>query len=409
MLPESSSLSFATLVNNIDILQQILLRLPLKSLFLFKSVSKQWFSLISDPYFVHCYSLQRRLSVRGLFLHKNSFTSNPEFEFIRLTSDDCFSYNTMSALLDDLSCLRIEQSCNGLLCCRDYKQMSEYRSYTYYIYNPSIKHYKVLPMSNYLPKDRSFSVASVGLAFDPIKSPYYQVVRVLRYSGAEGFYQIEIYNSKTSSWRLSGDVFSKPDDLTFYKSGVYWNGLLHWISSSTEYLGCFDVGGEVLKKISVPPMISGKGRGKRKVIYFGEYKGHLHLIFEYDITSTPCFDILEMDTDYKCWNIKYHVNLEALASAYPEKRDSDSDEDIVDDDGEEPDGLPYCFSILLVRDGVEEESPNLIIHVPEKVICYDLKDTSFEEIQDISPSFLGGLQYQWFNAYQYIESLASVS
>ncbi|XP_026400294.1 F-box protein At5g07610-like [Papaver somniferum] len=287
-----------------------------KSLFLFKSVSKQWFSLISDPYFVHSYSLQRRLSVQGLFLHKNSFTPNPEFEFIKHTSD--FSCNTTTALLEDLSCLRIEQSCNGLLCCRNYKQMS-FAAAAIDGFDSGCCYY-LSSIAGSVIRMVAVTIMAVmmntGDAFDPIKSRYYEVVHVLRYSGAEVLYQIEIYNSKTSSWRLSGDLFAKPDDLKFYKSGVYWNGSLHWISSSAEYLRCFDVGGEVLKEIYVPPMTSGKGRGKGKVSYFGEYKGHLHLIFEYDITSNPCFDILEMDTDYKCWNIKYHVNLEVFLEGF---------------------------------------------------------------------------------------------
>lgn len=47
-------------VNNSDlpevVLMEILVRLPIKSLFRFRSVSKHWKKLISDPYFARCYS-----------------------------------------------------------------------------------------------------------------------------------------------------------------------------------------------------------------------------------------------------------------------------------------------------------------------------------------------------------------
>lgn len=38
------------------VIRKILLYLPIKSLFRFKSVSKQWNYLISDPFFSRCYS-----------------------------------------------------------------------------------------------------------------------------------------------------------------------------------------------------------------------------------------------------------------------------------------------------------------------------------------------------------------
>jgi len=38
------------------VIREILVYLPIKSLFRFKSVSKQWNNLISDPFFARCYS-----------------------------------------------------------------------------------------------------------------------------------------------------------------------------------------------------------------------------------------------------------------------------------------------------------------------------------------------------------------
>ncbi|KAL9409366.1 hypothetical protein AB3S75_047707 [Citrus x aurantiifolia] len=71
----SSSLSHnyqqspAEVIGNLDdLLTEILLRLPIKSLLKFKSVSKHWLSLISNPVFCHRLSLTRNQSQAFLFI-----------------------------------------------------------------------------------------------------------------------------------------------------------------------------------------------------------------------------------------------------------------------------------------------------------------------------------------------------
>ncbi|KAI3848800.1 hypothetical protein MKW92_036781 [Papaver armeniacum] len=76
------------IANNVDLLMQILLHLPVKSLLVSKSVSKRWFSLISDPIFIKKHFLENPHSIPGLFMHNLlSGPYIPELEFVSLELD----------------------------------------------------------------------------------------------------------------------------------------------------------------------------------------------------------------------------------------------------------------------------------------------------------------------------------
>ncbi|KAI3906911.1 hypothetical protein MKW92_000161, partial [Papaver armeniacum] len=184
-------------IGDIDLLTLILIRLPAKSLLVFKSVSKQWLSLISDPIFVVTHSRRHKHKTSGLF-----FESPHRFSHERLpgyvNTDECFDVIYDFLLLDDSkyekgntgeeeravtgrwcgleiprkfgdeydpefmieSPLEITQSCNGLLCCNretdiddeidgdgDPMNVKSTTVYQTYIYNPTMRRYKRVPPS----------------------------------------------------------------------------------------------------------------------------------------------------------------------------------------------------------------------------------------------------------------------
>ncbi|OUZ99231.1 F-box domain [Macleaya cordata] len=404
LLPEntSSSSSSSVIASNIDLLIQILLCLPVKSLLVFKSVSKEWLSLISDPSFITKHCLQNRNSNPRLFLHNSWLGINPpEFEFIfldgRKVTESSLPFKTLNFSNDSI-CIKIEQSCNGLLCCSSCANMER----TYYIYNPSTKQYREIIRESLAMVRRSLSICSVSLAFDPYKSPHYKAVciwmKLLSTNPIEGpIYQIEIYSSKTASWRVSGNAFIAPPDI-FSTPGVFWNGSLHWINRLEEGSSLyFDVDRELVKTMPMPPIPD--EWDERMTEYFGECRGHMHLIEIYG----PCtsFDILEMETDYSGWNVKYRVNLDSLKIAYPEMVRDVSDEFV--------DRLEF-FVLLVEEEEEESSSSKLVLQIPDKVISYDLKEMSFMKIHDLAPSLHGegSAWYQWLNAYQYVEILSCV-
>ncbi|KAI3855817.1 hypothetical protein MKX03_014812, partial [Papaver bracteatum] len=181
----SPSSSAVQVISNFDLLTLILLCLPVKSLMIFKSVCKQWLSVISHPSFVNNHIRRQNLSkIQGFFFQKPWRTADYDYvyDFLLLdgtrieeeddsraptpeaiaSADRCFK-----ALNFDKSCpkpgfhvpptvehgMKISQSCNGLLCCTrltevDYGiEVPGIFTTHAYIYNPTTRKYRILPPS----------------------------------------------------------------------------------------------------------------------------------------------------------------------------------------------------------------------------------------------------------------------
>ncbi|XP_031281985.1 F-box protein At5g07610-like [Pistacia vera] len=395
-----TSSSVETVANNDDLLTEILHRLPIKSLLKFKSVSKHWLSLISDPYFL------LRLSpvpqpITGLFMRG---LGSPEYYFINLGSSPSpapFKSLTFGNNPSSDSGITIEQSCNGLLLCSCIKGSAGRPDY--YVYNPTTHQYTMLPPPLVDSRNSGFN-----LAFDPSKSPHYEVIYVQNCQNFEDeSYRIEIFSSKTGTWRLSKATYNVPVYLsyTFYQSltnGVFWKGSIYWINERL----CFNIDEEKMQEMPLLPAV--EGWGVRCFYYLGISRGHLHLIENY---GPALFNVYEMENDCSGWFVKYRVDLRQVATTFPEMIRSQAD----------PEGYNYykISTICVVREENEDDSC-LVVHIPGKVIRYNFKNRSFKKIYDFVPSefefqcdfgdgrYITGIEFARLYAFQYIESLACV-
>ncbi|CAL5322919.1 unnamed protein product [Camellia sinensis] len=328
--------SSETVANNDDLLNQILLYLPIRSLLRFKSVSKHWLSLITNPHFLDLRTTHPNPRPSGLFLYRYSHQIHPDFDFLSLLNYESPSKPPLKALtfVHDPSDLRILQSCNGLLLCRGLHL---------YIYNPTTSQFATLPQPPRL----------VSVNFS---------------CGLPDHYELEIYSSETGLWSPSGDPFT--GDVSF-NLGVFWNGALHWISTSGGDSLYFNVDEERLETMPMPPIPD--GWEERRLRYFRESRDHLHLIEIYG-PHTAQFNVYEMERDYCGWFVKYRVDIDAIPNAFPEMIRSSLD----------PSDLHYYqFVILdLIREENDDES-FLVLHIPGKVIRYNFRDKSFRELFDV--------------------------
>ncbi|KAL5569824.1 hypothetical protein UlMin_026399 [Ulmus minor] len=394
------SISSEIIANNDDLLKQILLKLPLKSLIKFTSVCKHWLSFISGPEF------SRRRNpipgpVSGLLLPLSgcSIGSIPEYDFVDLNPNSSNPTNPPFRTLTFVNNpsgmgIGIVHACNGLFLCSANQAREPKEKY---VFNPTTKKFTVLPL---LPLRYRF-VLGLNLAYDPSKSLYYKVVCVLLCESNDKPYQIEIYSSKTGTWRLSGDSFYANDHIEF-DGGVFWNGSVHWISLWEPSL-YFNVDQERLYEMSLPPVPEDWVVDK-DFRYFGESSGHLHLIYNVYDRATFYFDVYEMERDYSGWFVKFRVDFSQFGNRFPETIPMQLNRVLDLDD--------FIFSVVfVVRGDVDDDDSYAVIRIPGQIISYNFKTKAFDKLCDIdvcSDVEIVDLLMEWFDAHQYIESLALV-
>ncbi|KAK9280491.1 hypothetical protein L1049_014183 [Liquidambar formosana] len=375
--------SFATataaadaIASNDDLSTEILRRLPIKNLLKFKSVSKHWLSLISSPHFSRLRNPNPN-SVSGLFLGLTSGQLNPKFDFIPLDDNksDITPFKSLP-FVDDQPIITILNSCNGLLCCTSSVDGR------YYVYNPTTRQYTTLPKTiDY--------VLGMNLAFDPSKSPHYKVVCVQTGEWPDDHRRIEIYSSETGLWKFIGDTFTATRRIDRLYRGVFWNGAVHWVGCNQLAILRFDVDQEQLQEIPMPPIPD--GISTRNITYFGESRDHMYLVEIQDICIAQ-FNVYEMERDCSGWFVKYRVDLDTVARAFPE----------LICRHQLPDFSFYAFHVLCIVRGETDEDLCLVLYMPAKAkaIRYYLKDETCKKLCDLESGF--------YEAHQYIESLSSV-
>ncbi|KAK4572191.1 hypothetical protein RGQ29_030567 [Quercus rubra] len=275
-----------------EIVLEILVRLPVKSLLRFRCVCKSWYRYIATPNFINNNLLYCNDHNRGFFIHMPK-TTGSMVSFSRPHGQICTvaSHHTFEAISE----LRIPftfqsgyphfvGSCNGILC------FSDYRSFEFkdvYLWNPSIRKFKKLPDTCLT---HLFNV-SLGFGFDSQNNDY-KVVRISQ-STAKPMPppDAEVYSLSSDSWKRVGLGISWRSNVVFHKfnstlSFPFVSGNLHWMIEMIEGGGqerrftsmilSFDVNSEKFKELPLPDDEGGcitkcltSFKGKLALIKFG--------------------------------------------------------------------------------------------------------------------------------------------
>ncbi|KAK4603554.1 hypothetical protein RGQ29_012178 [Quercus rubra] len=223
-----------------SVLMEILIRLPLRSVFQCKSVSSHWFYLISTSYFAnhfnsHCSSMhphppftlliQRNCDL-FLTLNKPEFKSFKSPNFIA-TPNPVHNSNNKSVVI-------VEASCNDLLLCSS----SEFKppfQLIFYVVNPITKQWVVLPPVPLFGID--YRVGFI-CRYDNNDTLNYRVVYIPPYDAEskEMEIKVETFISEMGEWIES--MVSCPGD--FGRRGVPYKNLLFWWDNSCGRLIWFD-------------------------------------------------------------------------------------------------------------------------------------------------------------------------
>jgi F-box domain len=303
---------------NEDLLVEILVRLPLKSLSRFKCVSKSWYQLISDNY------LQQKLPLisTGIFFRSESDQfKEPSYAY---TADDgviiesrldFFPFHEKSTIVD---------GCNGLLL----YYLSALK--TFYVVNTTTERWVSLP--------RTCKITQLSiLAFDPYSSLYYKVLCFTgwRTRGAE----VEIYSSETGRWGQYEIEFGTETD-AISATMHYFNNVLY-ILANPNLIVAFNLAKISCNLIKLPEPLSREGR-------VGHSQGHLHYAHI-------------VGNKMKIWMLKGEKGSEWVAKHETSVREFIGNRDI------KPNILAF-----------HPEKELVYLWVPWKMVCYNLRERRVE-------------------------------
>ncbi|KAK3025705.1 hypothetical protein RJ639_041710 [Escallonia herrerae] len=240
-----------------DVVTEILLMLPVKSLLRCKSVCKSWYTLITKPSFKTAHlklnaSLKRNHCILLKRFLQESNKSVLSFLSDEISGDDHVP-PTEITIPHSNEFLQMLGPCNGLVCLTDHCDII--------LCNPSIRDFKVLPAPSFnYPKGLFSSTMGVGFGFDPLSSEY-KVIRIAELheddeSWGYRFHSVivEIYNLNTKCWRETDAIV--PCVWFFPCSEVLFNGHFHWWANDKDYGGesilSFHMSTEVFQEIRLP-------------------------------------------------------------------------------------------------------------------------------------------------------------
>ncbi|XP_059304733.1 F-box/kelch-repeat protein At3g23880-like [Lycium ferocissimum] len=220
-----------------ELITEILLNLPVKSLLKFRCVSKSWLSLISSPKFI-----KTHLSIcanNKACTHHRLILSLVQPVYKRSLIYDLMDCSLSTLLYDSVTkafdldypmkdpqkSFEVVGSVNGLICFTIEQQ-------DLFLWNPSIRKIKKLP--DFIPKlNFGYSIMH-GFGYDEVHDDY----KVVAVSGASSYdishqveVEVKIYSVNSDSWRSIHDFNT---GWKFIRWGMFVNGKLHWAGTTSE-------------------------------------------------------------------------------------------------------------------------------------------------------------------------------
>ncbi|KAF7129370.1 hypothetical protein RHSIM_Rhsim10G0184400 [Rhododendron simsii] len=387
------------IASNVDLLTEILLLLPARSLIKFKSVSKRWLSLISASRFAcnHTHENPSPLP-SGLYFYSRQYASlplNDQITRVSVHDDPRTSLPNLSFLEDSGSRFetRVLHSSNGLMLCSTFDTFNCINK-NYFICNLTTQKFAVFPTP---VVSESYSEFGSYLVFDPKKSPHYRVV-VVSFSYDWNTYQLDVYSSESASWKSPILV---PEIRYHNRTGVHaavWNGELimmrcdrgsNWetCAKHDHFYIRFDIDAEKLTTTQVPFLDSNLSRG---ALYFGECTGRL-LLVQRSWNDPAELEVLEMtdgENNFR-WNIKYVVDLTPFI--LPSRRS--------------------CKFVVIgvVNIGVNENDLAVVLYIRGEVVQYNINCKTWKVLCDLSGGdFSAGVRPLYEDTFRFIESLTPV-
>ncbi|KAK6157917.1 hypothetical protein DH2020_012165 [Rehmannia glutinosa] len=291
-----------------DVILEILSRLPITSLVRFKSVCKSWNGMINNPMFIskhHKTVSLKEGSEIVLISRRDNVTNERVISSLRNDGYYTFVDQHLPTFLNDMfGHVRLIGPCNGIVCLYGFPDNIA-------LWNPSIRDFKKLPSSLVQrPPNAKVRGGDVGVGFDS-KTLDFKVMQILFCASKDCgglIYQVEIYSSRTNSWRKYESIV--PANIMYHNlwSMVYKNETFCWWaqdSSNVEVILSFDMSKETFQKTPLPSNIEVLGGQHRTTRAIMPLKESLALIVYRPQEFDKIYDVWivdELGEDGDSWN-----------------------------------------------------------------------------------------------------------
>ncbi|KAG1355431.1 F-box protein [Cocos nucifera] len=345
-----------------EIIFDILLRLPVKSIIRFKSVCKSWSSLTSDPSFLQAHA--RRSTPAVIITEYRTTSDSPNFTLHPvLRSEDGSSGSRITIKAARILPLTLESvsfslraSCDGLLCLRKVAPFSP--PSCDYVCNSLTKEWFELPKS-------SLRCATICAFYYQPAMKEYRLLRHLLFAGDAGYQILTIGANEWRQIRCTFDGTPSHSLLSHVRKGpppccleppVSMHRKLHWFSMDSPattdgLIMVFDINHEKFGQLSVPNIC----RGQTHVL---ELEGKLGLSV---VASAMEMDlwILE-DYEKEVWFKKYRINVQGIG------------------------GMPKGIRSKFFRPLVVSDAGEAVVSFYGDLVLYDLKRHTCFQIEGIN-------------------------
>nr|KYP59437.1 F-box/kelch-repeat protein At3g06240 family [Cajanus cajan] len=205
-----------------ELIIEILLKLPVKSLSRFKCVCKSWLSLISDPHFTTShFELDTPHTERLVFFVPRTREAR-SIDFNLPLQDDSASVALKLEFLPPKPCdIQIRGSCRGFVLLDSCQSL--------WVWNPSTGAHKKVPSSPTVLMGMFF-IFLYGFGYDPSTNDY---IVVQASCNLYGLIRVEIFSLKDNAWKeMEGINLSKINNWNDRRNGSLLNGVnaIHWLT-----------------------------------------------------------------------------------------------------------------------------------------------------------------------------------
>ncbi|KAM7505277.1 hypothetical protein LguiB_004181 [Lonicera macranthoides] len=264
-----------------ELMEEILSRLPPKSLIRFRCVSKPWNSLITNPNFINTH-LTNSYKHQLLVIH-NTHNRSVTKQFY-CYSNQYNSFDFPLSLFPSSDSVLLWGSCNGLLCLDG---LVDYNRSVMALLNPATRKFRYVELFLLSADIWYYSSTILGFGFVS-KSDDYKVMEFQVYFGLNsGKIPIVVYTMSLDSRKYKCVDFPY-GYLRLRNRSVSINGFLHWVS---DIIVWFDLHKELFGDMSVPDSCGSDDDVERELL---DRKGSLCMIVytnRYEEMDRRCIEI----------------------------------------------------------------------------------------------------------------------